>query len=321
MSAREFDYFDFLNVSYEECKNAAWFPDVLEACYSLDTDDLTVSAIVGEIHEGLRVNYDEAVKYFWTILLINPLIAIKAYQETDLLLGKIDVYRLFKYINPGIQGVASNALATNNITNSLTEKSGIYNTSIEYFMIFAMEALLQKDMNPEMLDAINKTYLGELYEHDKEIMNNKNKYQKQGLPLPAKWINHRNLNHILNAINPHHIIILLEFFADKYGARLRKGNVGKYCYSGDKYDYIIRFIKNKYGSLSEYIEWNNSNYSYHYANYFRRSLYYDEMFSNMDIIFPTKEDKERIEYLSGVQISDPIYRQKRHENRYKNSRF
>ena len=313
MSVRKFDYLDFLDESYEECKNAEWFPDVLEACYNLDTDDLVVSAIVGELHEGLRINFDEAVKYFWTILLINPLIAIKAYQETDLLLGKVDVYRLFKYINP------VDRMRTNGIMNSPSEKSGIYNTSIEYFMIFAMEALLQKEMNPESLDAINKNYLENLYNHDKEIMSNKSKYHKEGLSIPAKWINHKNLNHILNAIDPHHIIILLEFFADKYGARLRKGNVGKYCYSGDKYDYIIRFIKSKYGSLSEYIEWNNSNYSYHYINYYRRSLYYDEMFSNMDIIFPTKEDKNRIEYASGVQISDPIYQRKRLENRYKNS--
>ena len=111
----------------------------MEACYSLDTDDLVISAIVGELHEGLRVNYEEAVKYFWTILLINPLIAIKAYQETDLLLGKVDAYRVFKHINP------INKVGTDGRLNLFSDNSGmnsrIYNTSTKNFMIFAMEAL------------------------------------------------------------------------------------------------------------------------------------------------------------------------------------
>ena len=301
MNTELLDYYDFVKESYEECKNAEWFPDVLEACYDLDTDDLTVSGIIGEIHEGLRVNYTEALKYFWTIMLINPLIAIKAYQETDLLIGKIDFYATFKHINQ---------------TDSWYRSNIIYNPSVEYFMIFAIEALLQKDMNPEMLDTVNSKYLKGLYDHDREIMQHKNHFRVEGVEAPAKWINHRNLKHILNAIDPHHIIILLEYFADRYGARLRRGRVGEYCYSGDKYNYIIQFIKNKYGSLSEYIDWSPS-YQYHYRRYYERSLYHDEMFKNMDVIFPTEEDKMRIQEISGIRISDPNYRRKRIENRKK----
>ena len=301
-------YYDFLEQSYQECRNADWFPAVLEACHGLDTDELTVSALVGEIHEGLRVDFDEAIKYFWTILLINPLIAVKAYQETDLLLGKMDLFSVFKRINP----IDTDRSWLGSDTN------GIYNTSVECFLIFAMEALLQKDMNPELLDAINRNYLGNLYNHDKEIMTKKAQYEKEGVPPPPKWINHRNLRHILNAIDPHHIIVLLEFFADRYGARLKAGNVGRYCYSGDKYDYIIRFIKSKYGSLSEYILWDDINYAYHYRRYYERSLYYDEMYANMDVVFPTQEDKNRIQQMSGILISDRTYQNWRAVNRAKN---
>ncbi len=292
----ELDYQNFLRESYEECRDAEWFQDVVDACYTLDTDDSIISAIIGEIHEGLRINYSEAVKYFWTVLFINPLIAIKAYQETDLLLDKVNLYGVFKTLNPlGYvgSGVLETYIESGNFETSWN-RNVVYNPSIENFMIFAMEALLQKDMNPEGLHAINDNYLGILYEHDKIIMANKNKYLREGKTLPKKWVTHRNLNHILNAIDPHHIIILLEFFAQKYGARLYKGNVGKYCYSADKYEYIIRFIKNKYGSLSEYIEWGNNNYMYHYENYFRIALQYNEMYKDIDVIFSTSEDKARM---------------------------
>lgn len=297
-------YEEFMKQSYEECKNEDWFPAVLEDCSTLETDDLTMSALIGEIHEGLRENLDEGVKFFWTIFLINPLIAVKAYQETELLLrGGLDLYGTFKHVSP---------------IYPYSRTDCIYNLSIENFLIFVMEALLQKDMNPEMLDAVNQNYLIGLYEHDRAIMTNKSKYHKAGMELPKKWINHRNLNHILNATDPRHIIILLHFFADKYGARLHKGNVGKYCYSGDKYDYIIRFIKEKYGSLSEYIEWDNNNYNYFYRNYYEKSLCYDEMFANIDVIFPTQEDKDRIQQMSGISISDTGYLDKRNANRRKN---
>lgn len=315
MNTNLWEYEDFLNSSYRECKNAPWFDDVLQACYGLDTDELTVSAIIGEIHEGLRINFNEALKYFWTIMLINPLIAIKAYQETDLLIGKIDVYRVFKHLNP-VQNQDSGLFLSDSDANGANPSKGIYNTSVRNFMIFAVEALLQKDMDPELLDAVNRNYLGGLYLHDKKIMDDK-KSRKTGIDVTEKWINHRNLNHILNAIDPHHIIILLKFFADRYGARLRIGNVGKFCYSGDKYNYIIRFIKNKYGSLSEYIDWSHS-YSYHYVSYYKRSLYFDEMFRNMDVIFPTNEDKNRIESLSGISIDDMSCSVRRMENRRKN---
>lgn len=277
-------YQEFLNECFDKCKHEEWFEEVLADCYDLDTDVLTISAIVGEIHEGLRVSFDEAVEFFWTVFLINPLIAIKAYQETDLLLGKIDIYGTFKCISPIDPTFKT---LKGNIT-------GIYNSSVEYFLIFAIEALLQKDMNPEMLEAINKMYLGGLYNHDKEIMSNKEKYLSKGVELPPKWITHRNLGHILNAIDPHHIIVLLEFFADRYGARLRRGNVGKWCYSKDKFEYIIRFIKNKYGSLSEYIEWDNINYYYHYRRFYQRSMQYEQMAMYIDIVFSTIEDKKRI---------------------------
>ena len=144
----------------------------------------------------------------------------------------------------------------------------------------------------ENLHSVCIAYLRVLYEHDKEIMSNKSQYDKEGKTLPAKWINHRNLRHILNATDPHHIIILLDFFAYRYGARLSRGNVGNHCYSGDKYDYIIRFIKYKYGSLSEYIEWGNPNYAYHYKRYYERSLNYEEMFVNMDVFFRLKKTKK-----------------------------
>ncbi len=301
-------YDEFVSKYYEECRNADWFPDVLADCYDLDTTDETVSSLVGCIHEGLRKNFQEAIKFFWTVFLINPLIAIKAYQETDLLLGRIDVYESFKHISP-----------VDPISNSLKEKtSGIYNTSVEYFLIFAMEALLQKDMNPEILEAVNRTYLRGLYNHDKEIMGKKLEDMSSEEDLPGKWINHRNLLHILNGIDPHHIIILLEFFADKYGARLKKGNVGKNCYSRDKYNYIISFIAKKYGSLSEYILWDHVSYGYHYVNYYKRSLCYTEMFKNMDIIFPTMEDKLKIQKSSEIPVSDPVYRKKRMINKLKN---
>ena len=113
---------------------------------------------------------------------------------------------------------------------------------------------------------------------------------------------------------------ILEFFADRYGARLYKGNVGKYCYSGDKYDYIIRFIKNKYGSLSEYSLWDDHSYLYHYRNYFLRSLYYYEIYENMDVIFPTREDKDRIQQISGIRITDAKRRHMRLVNRAKDPR-
>jgi hypothetical protein len=267
----------------------------------LDTDNLTTSALVGELHEGLRENFEAAVEYFWTIFLINPLIAIKAYWETDLLIGKVDIYGTFKIISP--IDVYSNQLRE--------EPSGIYNTSVEYFLIFAIEALFQKNMD---FYVHARVYLMGLYNHDKNIMQQKNKLLEEGIPLPAKWLNHRNLKHILQGIDPHHIIELLMFFADKYGARLYNGNVVKGCYSGDKYDYIIRFIKHRYGSLSEYIDWDN----HMYVDYYLRSLSFEEMFSNMDVIFPTIEDKKRIEQLSGVEISDANYQRVRKENRAKN---
>ena len=301
------DYSGFMYESYEECKNADWFPDVLDACSSLDTDDLVVSAIIGEIHEGLRINFSEALKYFWTIMLINPLIAIKAYGETDLLLGRIDVYGTFKLINP-VDPSGYFRIET---------KNGIYNTSTENFMIFAIEALLQKTMDPMLLNAMNSFYLRGLYDHDRKIMSNKKKYQQEGTASRAKWINHKNLRHILEAIDPHHIIVLLEFFADRYGARLRKGNVREYCYSGDKYHYIIRFIKEKYGSLSEYIDWTD-NYRSYYVRYFTRSLYHYEMLQYMDVIFTTEEDKRRIQTESGTWINDRKIAWEREENRIKN---
>ena len=279
-------YGGFIEEHYDSCKDEPWFNDVLEDCQDLDVDDCTVSAIIGCIHEGLRNNFEEAILFFWSVFLINPLIAIRAYQETDLLLGKIDIYGTFKYINP-IESFTSDFVIRK-------DSRVIYNPSVEYFLIFAIEALLQKQMNPEMLDAINRIYLGGLYAHDKEIMSNKSRFYKAGLEQPAKWITHKNLRHILNAIDPHHIIILLEFFADRYGARLRKGNVGKYCYSKDKYDFIIRFIQHTYGSLSEYIEWDNNNYNYHYKNYYRRMMQYPDMKKDIDYIFATEGDKARI---------------------------
>ena len=310
MMADILSYDDFLKEAYEECKNAEWFPDLLEACHGLDTDPLTVSAIIGEIHEGLRVAFDEAVKYFWTVFLINPLIAIKAYQETDLLLDKLDLSLTFKHINP-----------LDPYANSLRSVvSWIYNSSVENFVILSIEALLQKDMNPELLDVINRNFLGGLYDHDKHIMDGQVQNGKDRGELPPKWITHRTLYHILNAIDPHHIIVLLEFFADRYGARLYRGNVGEFCYSGDKYDYIIRFIKRRYGSLSEYILWNDNCYGYHYINYYKTSLCYNEMYANMDIIFPTMEDKEKIQRVSGISITDKTYRLRREENHAKNPR-
>ncbi len=111
---------------------------------------------------------------------------------------------------------------------------------------------------------------------------------------------------------------MLEFFAERYGARLHAGNIRKYSYSGDKYNYIISFIKKKYGSLSEYIVWDPS-YTYHYVNYYKISLCHDEMIKNMDVVFPTMEDKQLIQMVSGVGISDYDYRNKRLENRLKNA--
>ena len=286
-------YQDFLQQAYIECKNADWFPDVLEACHSIDTDDLVVSALIGEIHEGLRINFDEAIKYFWTVFLVNPLIAIKAYQETDLLLGKVDVYTPFADI-----------YSLNHVEDQPgSEWKGIYNSSVEYFLIYAIEAMLQKDMIPEELHSVYSAYLRVLYNHDKEIMGDKSQHDKEGENSPAKWLNQRNLQHILNATDPHHLIILLDFFAYRYGARLRQGNVGNHCYSGDKYDDIIDFIKYKYGSLSEYIEWEIPSYAFHYVRYYKRSLYHKEMFDNMDVVFPTKEDKKRIRYMVGIRTS------------------
>ena len=125
MNTNLWEYEDFLNSSYRECKNAPWFDDVLQACYGLDTDELTVSAIIGEIHEGLRINFNEALKYFWTIMLINPLIAIKAYQETDLLIGKIDVYRVFKHLNP-VQNQDSGLFLSDSDANGANPSKGIY---------------------------------------------------------------------------------------------------------------------------------------------------------------------------------------------------
>jgi putative lipase involved disintegration of autophagic bodies len=55
-----------------------------------------------------------------------------------------------------------------------------------------------------------------------------------------------------------------------------------------------------------------------YVDYYLRSLSFEEMFSNMDVIFPTIEDKKRIEQLSGVEISDANYQRVRKENRAKN---
>ncbi|MBR3246079.1 MAG: hypothetical protein IKF90_25820, partial [Parasporobacterium sp.] len=196
----------------------------------------------------------------------------------------IDLYITFKHIN----------LVYTFSDKHEEDVTGIYNTSVEHFLIFALEAMLQKDMHPQELHVINNTYLGGLYNHDKEIMKRKRDYLSKGEELPKKWINHRNLSHILNNIDPRHIIILLDFFAERYGARLRKGCVGKYCYSRDKYEYIIKFIERRYGSLSEYIEWENPAYFYHYLNYYNLSQQYPQMLQYIDVIFPTIEDKRRI---------------------------
>lgn len=315
MKKKVLEYCEFLEMYYEECKSEDWFPEVLTSCYDLEVDDLTVSAIIGEIHEGLRVNYDEAIKYFWTIMLINPLIAIKAYQETDLLLGNVDINGLFSELSK-INPFSKKNITYDELDNISMNTSGIYNPSIENYMIFAIEALLQKDMNPEKLQMINNVYLMGLYNHDKAIMGRNFKHKDTGDEIPAKWITHRNLSHILNATDPRHLIILLEFFADRYGARLRKGNIIGNTYSGDKYNYIIAFIKRKYGSLSEYIEWENHSYNYHYMNYYRRSLFYEELYRNNDVIFPTKEDKSKIEMLCGIGVKDyNYYKSKRSENR------
>lgn len=297
-------YDEFMKQSYEECKNEDWFSDVMEDSYSLETDDLTVSALVGEIHEGLRKNLDEGVKFFWTVFLINPLIAIKAYQETDILLQEdLDFNSAFKHVSP---------------IYPYERTDSIYNPSVENYLIFVMEALLQKKMNPEGLNAVNQNYLGGLYEHDRKIMSNKSKYRMAGLEQPKKWINHKNLSHILNAIDPSHTIVLLQFFAEKYAARLHQGNVGRYCYSGDKYDFIIQFIKKKHRSLSEHIEWDDPNYIFLYNAYYKISLCYDEMFTNMDVIFATQEDKDRIQQITGISISDSEYQGRRNANRRKN---
>lgn len=283
MMNRVSDYSEFCDLYFEECKNSEWFQDVLTDCYSLDTDKRAVNALIGCIHEGLRENFEEAVKFFWTVFLINPLIAIKAYQETDLLFGKVDLYATFKHIGPV------------DIYSGELREDVIYNTSTEFFLIFALEALLQKDLNPEELHAvIHNTYLDVLYQHDKEIMTNKKRYESNGKQAPQKWLNHRNLKHILEATDPRHMIVLLSFFAGKYGARLHKGNVGRHCYSKDKYEYIIRFIKDRYGSLSEYILWDNHNYLYFYKNYYRTAMKYPEMKKDIDVVFPTEDDKKRI---------------------------
>jgi hypothetical protein len=42
------------------------------------------------------------------------------------------------------------------------------------------------------------------------------------------------------------------------------------------------------------------------------------MFKNMDIIFPTMEDKLKIQKSSEIPVSDPVYRKKRMINKLKN---
>ena len=283
-------YDEFINEYYDICKNKPWFVEIIEDCSDLVIPDSVRAGILGTIHEGLRENFDEAILFFWSVFLINPLIAIRTYEETDILFGKLDLYGTFKHINP-----------IDTYSDAFTLREGvnrIYNPSIEVFLIYCLEALLQRKINPEELRAINEVYLNGLYLHDKEIMSKKSYYYKNNIEQPPKWINHRNLRHILDASDPHHIIILLDFFADKYGARLWKGNVGKYCYSKDKYKYIINYIARKYGSLSEYIEWDDHNIFFYYVNYYRRMIQYSEMEKDIDVIFATETDKERIAKLA-----------------------
>lgn len=279
----------FYDCFYEETKNTEWFSRITQACEKLETKQSTIDGIIGVIHELVEEDLESGMNYFWTIFLVNPLIAIKAYQESDLLFGKIDLSETFKAITYKMGGVTS----------------GIYNNSYRNFYIYAIEALLQKEVNPEMMNHIFLRYMDDIYQHDKKIMysNLKKKESKSSY----KWMDKYTMNHILAAADPHHIILILKYFAKKYNRRLRVGPAD-YSYSGRLYKQIIQFIEERYGCLSEYIEW-DTKYIHHYVQYFEISLPFDELYDNLSVVFASKNDWDRIK--ASANLSSEHYHRMR----------
>lgn len=257
-----------------ELKEKDYVQDIIRDCFCVDTSYETEVGLINEIHELVDEDYDSAVHAFWIVFYVNPKIAIRAYQDC-ILFKKISLYTPFKYAVYRIDEMAT------------------LNPYVQNYVILGIEAMLQRRINVEEILGDITHYIELLYNHDREIMYNKFKQKYRVENQEKKWLSKRNILHILSNIDPKFIIVLLEFFTDRYKRRLHNGGNEK-SYSGYRYQIIVDYIREKHGSLSEYIEWDNNNVNFFYKKYYKLAMERHELQKDLSVVFATDEDMKRI---------------------------